>query len=39
MSSLKSSIIFMRWNFRLESCFSVVLGYGVVGELGYDVVK
>ena len=27
MSSLRSSIIFIRWEFRSESCFSSVLGY------------
>jgi hypothetical protein len=36
MSSLRSSIILMIWNFRSESCFLGVLGdpgLAVVGEL------
>jgi hypothetical protein len=39
MSSLRSSVIFMRWDFRPASCFSGVVGYpglAVVGELGSD---
>ena len=39
---LKASIIFMRWEFRSEYCFSGVLGYpwlDVVEELGSDVAK
>ena len=39
ISSLKSSIIFMRWDSRSESCSSDVLGHpglAVVGELGSD---
>jgi hypothetical protein len=39
MSSLLSSITFMKWDFRAESCFSSVLGYpglALVGELGSD---
>jgi hypothetical protein len=42
MSSLRSSNIFMRWDFRTESCFSCVLGYpglAVVGDLSSDVAK
>ena len=40
MSFLKSSIIFMKWEFRPESCFKGVLvyrGLAVVGVLGSDV--
>ena len=39
ISSLKASIIFMRWDFRSESCFLGVLEYpglAVVGKLGSD---
>jgi hypothetical protein len=42
MSSLRSSIIFIRWEFRSESFFSGVLGnplLAVVGELGSEVAK
>ena len=42
MSSLRFSIIFTRLDFRLESCFSGVLGYPglpVVGKLGSDGAK
>lgn len=40
MYFLRSSIIFMRWDFRSESCFSGVLaypGFAVLGELGFNV--
>ena len=39
MSYLMSSIVFMIWDFRYNSCFSGVwryLGLAVVGELGFD---
>lgn len=42
MSSLMTSIIFIRWDFRSEPCFSGVLanpGLAVVGELAFDVSK
>jgi hypothetical protein len=42
MSSLKSSIIIVRCDFKSESCFSGVLEYlglAVVGEQGSDHVK
>jgi hypothetical protein len=42
MSYLKSSIISMRYDFKLESCFSDVLGYpglAVVGVLSSDDAK
>jgi hypothetical protein len=42
MYFLRSSIIFMTWDFRSESCFSGVLEYpefAVVGELGSDNAK
>ena len=42
MSFLNFFIIFNRWDFRSESCFSGMLGHpglGVVGELGSHVVK
>jgi len=42
ISFLNSCLVFMRWDFRSESCFFGVLGssrFGVVGELGSDVVK
>ena len=42
MSFLKSSIIFMRSDFRSESCFSGVMvypGFAMMGELGSDDAK
>ena len=42
MSLLKPYIIFMRWDFKPDSCFSSVLGYpghAVVGELASYVAK
>ena len=42
MSFFTSSIIIMRCDFKIESCFSSVLGYprlAVVGELGSDDAK
>ena len=42
MSFLKSSIIIIRCDFKIESCFSSALGYprlAVVGELGSDDAK
>lgn len=42
MSYLRSSIIFMRWKFKSQSCFSGVLWYSglaVGGERGYDCAK